>query len=332
MYFTHHVHVYFLFPYFFLSLMRTAYIYNGEGSSAIREISIWLKSLIPSLTVVFEPAASMKIRNFSKNDIIVMPGGRDRPYVRDLGVDGVDNIRKALDNGTYFLGICAGAYFSTSHIHFELGRPGWEVDESRNLRIYDAPSVGVYLSPPLYDTTYKSELAAKVIPEASDSNKMEPFSVFFTGGGAFVEEQGQIPSGCEVLARYEESRLGLNQPPAIVLCNRSLLTFGHFELGIGNKLTPKDVHTQLEVTQKNRQSFENWMTEKWMNAPAISKKISTNQASFESKRILIEEIDIFQQNKLDFSVFPTPVAENESNNDNDNKLDSKKDEILVTRM
>jgi len=48
-------------------------------------------------------------------DLLVMPGGESWVYLEDLGEEGAQNIRNFVRKGGSYLGICAGAFYATSH-------------------------------------------------------------------------------------------------------------------------------------------------------------------------------------------------------------------------
>ena len=47
--------------------------------------------------------------------LLIMPGGESWVYLKDLGAEGAENIRNFVDQGGSYLGICAGAFYATSH-------------------------------------------------------------------------------------------------------------------------------------------------------------------------------------------------------------------------
>ena len=51
----------------------------------------------------------------------VMPGGADRPYCAALNGEGNRRIRAFVEAGGAYLGLCAGAYYASQRVEFELG-------------------------------------------------------------------------------------------------------------------------------------------------------------------------------------------------------------------
>ena len=54
--------------------------------------------------------------------LLVFPGGRDLPYQYDLAGKANDRIQAWVQAGGRFLGFCAGAYYASSRVEFEIGR------------------------------------------------------------------------------------------------------------------------------------------------------------------------------------------------------------------
>ena len=74
--------------------------------------------------------------------LLIMPGGRDLPYVEKLQGKGNRNISNFVRNGGSYLGICAGAYYGCSSVQFAQGDPLLEVIGSRELALFPGISQG----------------------------------------------------------------------------------------------------------------------------------------------------------------------------------------------
>ncbi len=59
--------------------------------------------------------------------LLIMPGGRDLPFLEALGDSGAQKVRDWVRGGGKYFGICAGAYFGSSRIEFEMDRPDYKV-------------------------------------------------------------------------------------------------------------------------------------------------------------------------------------------------------------
>lgn len=74
--------------------------------------------------------------------LLIMPGGRDLPYVQKLQGTGNRNISDFVRNGGSYLGICAGAYYGCSLVQFAQGDPILEVVGPRELAFFPGISQG----------------------------------------------------------------------------------------------------------------------------------------------------------------------------------------------
>ena len=104
------------------------------------------------------------IRNgISKDiDLFVMPGGADKPYAKKLNGQGNKNIRRYVEQGGTYLGICAGAYYGCSSIEFQKGTSS-EICEDRELSFYPGCGTGCLtdLTNP-YDLSLNSAAVANI--------------------------------------------------------------------------------------------------------------------------------------------------------------------------
>ncbi|KAG0357074.1 biotin holocarboxylase synthetase [Gamsiella multidivaricata] len=135
--------------------------------------------------------------------LLVIPGGKDLPYVRDLNGPVNDKIRSYVHSGGRFFGICAGAYYGADRITFERGSP-LEVLGSRELKFYPGECRGgVYPG-----FVYESESGANAVGLqlnrdllALDQPGLDELKVYFNGGGYFVDAD-KYP-GTQTLAWYK---------------------------------------------------------------------------------------------------------------------------------
>ncbi|KAI8866400.1 class II aaRS and biotin synthetase [Ramicandelaber brevisporus] len=167
--------------------------------------------------------------------LLVMPGGRDLPYVRDLA--GVAN-RRIIDyvtqRGGRYLGLCAGGYYGSSEVEFEKGQR-LEVLGSRELKFFPGKCVGTMYPGFVYD----SERGAKAVPikvnkdhfsvptgdgEASSSLLAAGFPdtlpVYYNGGGFFEGAHELVSKGVNVLATYVKDAEGNPSDKAAVVSRK----------------------------------------------------------------------------------------------------------------
>lgn len=185
-------------------------IYQGEG--------VWLRENLEDTTPI--TAAEIIDGYLEQFSIFIMPGGRDRPYHTALRGPGNAEIRKFVENGGLYLGICAGAYYASAQVEFDKGFP-LEVCEERELQFFKGKAIGPAFGKGTFE--YSSEKGARL---AQIETGMGIFSIYYNGGCLF---QGDF-SNVRILGRYLELP---HKPPAIIECNvgkgRAILSGVHWE-------------------------------------------------------------------------------------------------------
>jgi glutamine amidotransferase-like uncharacterized protein len=155
--------------------------------------------------------------------LFVMPGGADLPYARKLNGAGNANIRRFVEKGGIYLGICAGAYYGCRAIEFHKGRDD-EICGRRELAFIDGVAVG---SLPELAPYYNGTLDSAAITDLrfADGGSAQ---AFYQGGCRFSLDTG---SDAEILAVYANMP---EQPPAIVRRQvgkgSAILSGVHFEI------------------------------------------------------------------------------------------------------
>lgn len=169
-------------------------------------------------------------------DVFIIPGGRDLPYVKQLGEIGADKIKRFVEQGGRFLGICAGAYFGSSYVEFDKGGPLC-VEGERHLKFFAGKAIGPAFGPYFYN----SEKGAKILSITYKDQKRAFVSSCYYNGGCYFEKIDA--ANVQVLATYET---GLS---AIVDCHigkgRAILSGVHFE---------KSLHPAAEEGRKQLMS------------------------------------------------------------------------------
>lgn len=154
-------------------------------------------------------------------DMLVMPGGADRPYVNKLNGRGNDNIRSYVENGGTYIGICAGAYYACQQIEWKKDLSG-EICEGRELYFFKGTGVG-FIKDICNDYDDTLNTAAITQIELKD----QTYNVLYWGGCYFKANDN---ADFEIIATYKNVT---NQPPAIVSCavgkGRAILSGVHFE-------------------------------------------------------------------------------------------------------
>ncbi|KAF9583416.1 biotin holocarboxylase synthetase [Lunasporangiospora selenospora] len=135
--------------------------------------------------------------------LLVIPGGRDLPYTRDLRGLANDRIRKYIQLGGRFFGICAGGYYGSDRIVFESGSALMEVRGSRELKLFPGECRGAVYPGFVYDSERGARAVGIELNEKALGQEQLGFrqtKVYFNGGGYFVDAEKY--EGTQVLAWY----------------------------------------------------------------------------------------------------------------------------------
>ncbi|KAJ3358712.1 biotin holocarboxylase synthetase [Allomyces javanicus] len=172
--------------------------------------------------------------------LVVIPGGRDLPYLRKLGTDGQARIAAYVRSGGRYLGICAGAYFASQSIEFEVNDPDLCVTGKREMAFFPGMARGAVYPGFQYD----SEAGARAttiyaVEKTRPKDLPAALNVYFNGGCFFDLET--VPAAhrdaVTVLASYQDSSPlapSVNAAlPAVVECavgqGRAVLMGPHIE-------------------------------------------------------------------------------------------------------
>ncbi|KAI8337299.1 biotin-protein ligase [Chlamydoabsidia padenii] len=200
-------------------------IYTGEGASpnSIYQTYTTLKQLFGHVYDVIKVDANT-LRTEPWEDacrLLVIPGGRDIPYCNDMNGDINRRIKNYVFGGGLYLGLCAGAYYASSSIAFEVGTP-LEVKGSRELAFYPGLCRGTMYPGFVYDSNQGAKSVQVQI-------KQDAVAMYYNGGGYFVETE--LYPQVTVVATYPSSEA------AIILC----------KVGTGSALLSA-VHPEYDVT------------------------------------------------------------------------------------
>jgi glutamine amidotransferase-like uncharacterized protein len=133
--------------------------------------------------------------------VFFMPGGADLPYCAALNGAGNAVIRRFVESGGVYVGICAGAYYGARRIAFHVGQPD-EITGSRELSFFPGmaegslPGLGLY-----YDMTKRSAST----PLLQSYNGIQ-FTSYYHGGCRFVPDDS---ADFNILARYPDNSIAI---------------------------------------------------------------------------------------------------------------------------
>jgi biotin--protein ligase len=194
-----------------------------------------LKHTVKSLQQEIDPSKyrirrmdskALKSENWEKETaLLVIPGGRDVYYHEALDGPGTSKIRKFVEEGGSYLGICAGAYFGAGAIEFEKGG-SYEVCGQRSLAFFPGLAEG-----PAYGKNKYRIDGLQGLEAARISWKDDHFHVYYNGGCQFVGAHEF--QGVSILSSYLELE---GDPAAIISCEigkgKAVLSGVHLEYSV----------------------------------------------------------------------------------------------------
>jgi biotin--protein ligase len=160
---------------------------------------------------------------------LVVPGGRDLPYQERLGGGVNARIRSFVHTGGAYLGICAGAYYASSKIQFEMHTP-LQMCVDRELAFFPGMAVGPALGTGVFSYVSEDGAEAPVI-RWWNGHEFVSGSVYYNGGCWF--QQPEAFPHVHVIGRYHT----LQDTPAAII---------HCQVGTGNVVL-SGVHPEVGV-------------------------------------------------------------------------------------
>jgi len=158
--------------------------------------------------------------------LLIIPGGRSLPFYKKLGTAGNQNIKKFVEQGGCYLGLCAGAYYACQETIFAKGLP-LELILPGELNFFKGRAIGPVFADKQF--AYHSENGARTVEVICHDQQI--YSVYFNGGCYF--ENAEQFKNSEILAGYVS-----NKKPAIIACaygkGRAILSGVHPELSLQN--------------------------------------------------------------------------------------------------
>lgn len=245
--------------------MKKILIYNGPGTEStdilLSALNDFLnKKNLETFQISFVSADLLcEEIQFKNTKLLVIPGGRDLPYVEHLKPQAMSNIKKYVYDGGSYFGICAGAYFSCSHVSFDENGP-FEVLGERSLSFFQGLGKGPVYPGFRYDSTAGSRMSPLIC--SKDLGFYNSFA-YFNGGGEFIPMNGV--QEFKTLAFYKD----FPDKRAIVYINygrgRVMLSFVHPEMNC--KFLCMSNYTTIQwkdmICKDHKQSeLFNWMISK----------------------------------------------------------------------
>lgn len=241
-----------------MAMKKKILIYKdaGVGGKSFRALMHSLKAapILDHDIHLVDRHGMQDISSFHHASLLIIPGGRDLPYVENLKGKATENIRQWVEEGGSYLGICAGAYFGSSYVRFEQGSQ-LEIKGERDLKFFSGEALGPAFGSGVFRYNTEAGARAALLDIAWEEEKKGAFRCYFNGGCTF---RGDLSSPCcQVIATYTEIE---GNPPAIIRCavgkGKALLSGVHPEFSIGslNKNDPylQTVYPLLEEKEVQR--------------------------------------------------------------------------------
>lgn len=190
--------------------------------------------------------------------LLIFPGGRDLPYCHSLQGLANRNIINFVQRGGSFLGICAGAYYASGLVNFEMGNL-LEVVGTRELQFFPGIAYG-----PAYGLgtfSYENSSGARIagLDIRLPHKISEPAAAYFNGGCLFLQVE-KYKAYVSTISTYVDIA---GYPPAIIECQvgkgRAILSGVHPEYSAyhmgSDQYFDKNHITLLENIENKRRSL-----------------------------------------------------------------------------
>jgi biotin--protein ligase len=182
-----------------IDLIMNVLVLNGPGVSpaALRHTLASLRALLFPYYAVQTVSPDVLASNAWVHTcaLLVFTGGRDMLYLSSLANSNA-NIINYVRHGGSFLGFCAGAYYASDSIEWELGRDSYEVKGTRPLKFFPGISRGCVYPGFAYD----SDDGARIVKLTRPDGKAYD-GLYYNGGGEFVDAEKH--PGVTVAANYD---------------------------------------------------------------------------------------------------------------------------------
>ncbi|KAF9358032.1 biotin holocarboxylase synthetase [Mortierella sp. AD094] len=207
--------------------------------------------------------------------LLVIPGGRDLPYVRDLSGPTNNKIKKYVHSGGKFFGICAGAYYAADRINFEKGSP-LEVQGSRDLKFFPGECRGAVYPGFVYGSETGAKAAGIRLNKDMFAQEQLGFNetkVYFNGGGYFVDAEKY--SGTQILAWYNNELCQISPDAVTPKAAMIACQVGH-GLAVLSGVHPEYVATNMDPGNSEygpQPNIVTWLLEKEHERRALLRSI-----------------------------------------------------------
>ena len=244
-------------------------VYSGPGVSQTaltHVLDSFRTALTPNYTV--NPITASQLASHpwpSSCALLIMPGGKDVPYVSTLQGTANERIQAYVRGGGKFLGIGAGAYFASKAVEWEVGTPN-QVVGNRELGFYPGTCAGNVYPGFVLDREEGGQIVSVKLDldEEGEGEKVYD-GVYYNGGGHFknAEDPSMALKGVRVVARYSGGEG--EAKAAAVLCKygtgRAMLWGVHIEYPLDKEPARSTFGRTERSTQKHL--IEDLETGRW---------------------------------------------------------------------
>ncbi len=192
-----------------LSKARIA-VYNGPGvwNSGLEAIKLYLSSRRIDFALV--NASTIKEQGLRNYNVLIIPGGWSYDYYKELGPTGEAAIKRFVQRGGGYLGVCAGAYLAAKAIVWEANIYHY------SLGIADVLAIG---PKPNYPWPTQAYIAINMTSIGIENGLNATYRALYYGGPEFkpldnntvtvVAVYGDSGNPAIILTRYGEGRVAL---------------------------------------------------------------------------------------------------------------------------
>lgn len=195
--------------------------FKGISFDSLHNTSSKLRSILPDSEIEYldsdELSKACEKKDESKRQLIVFPGGVCSEWDPFFNSEMLSKIRKAVEDGSSGLFICAGAYFASSKSCFKTEYAVFK--KKRDLKLYTGKVKGPYFP----EKSRHHVENGRIVPILWEQTKETGF-VFINGGGYFKRP---YPDKAEVLASYEDGKAAIISLKARQ--GKIVLSFVHLE-------------------------------------------------------------------------------------------------------
>lgn len=256
-------------------------IYEDDGTS--RELITHLESSLSQVGEIdFKRVSAEELNKdewSEKCDLLVIPGGRDLEYVRKISVNTLDSIRKFIREGGSYLGICGGAYFSSSKVNFEPDSR-FAVYGNRELKLFGGTAYGAAYSPFTFSPSDQRVTKVQMKEYPPEPDKV---GHFYHMGGCYFEQEEVEKLGWTIVAEY------VHRKSVAIIENtlgkgRIILSCPHIEfdpaVSLDDYYTSQSWHKELlKYSNETRQIFQHLINRLLLKPTTKNDSSSCNQAA-----------------------------------------------------